>query len=56
MSALRRLKGSNAMEPEAVLAVTMGDPSGIGPELIFRAWMMRHERPGASSFAAVADP
>ena len=44
------------MEPEAVLAVTMGEPSGIGPELIFRAWMMRHERPGASSFAAVADP
>ena len=44
------------MEPEAVLAVTMGDPSGIGSELIFRAWMMRHERPGASSFAAVADP
>jgi 4-hydroxythreonine-4-phosphate dehydrogenase len=56
MSALRRLKGSNAMEPEAALAVTMGDPSGIGSELIFRAWMMRLERPGASSFAAVADP
>ncbi|MBV9518192.1 MAG: 4-hydroxythreonine-4-phosphate dehydrogenase PdxA [Hyphomicrobiales bacterium] len=55
MSALRGLKGSNAIEPRPVLAVTMGDPSGIGPELILRAWRMRHERGDVSSFAAVAD-
>ncbi|MBV9741043.1 MAG: 4-hydroxythreonine-4-phosphate dehydrogenase PdxA [Hyphomicrobiales bacterium] len=56
MSTLKGPKGSNAKEPGPVLAVTMGEPSGIGPELILRAWMMRRKRPGASTFAVVADP
>ncbi len=40
----------------APLALTMGDPAGIGPELLLRAWLAR-ERIGATFFAlAAADP
>ena len=56
MNATEGRDGLRAMGPDRVLAITMGEPSGIGPELILRAWQMRHERPHASSFAAVADP
>ena len=44
------------MAHDLPLAVTLGDPSGIGPELILRAWRSLRERAGAPSFAVVADP
>jgi 4-hydroxythreonine-4-phosphate dehydrogenase len=37
-----------------VLALTMGDPAGIGGELTLRAWLLRHE--GAAGFVALDDP
>ncbi|MFI5011665.1 MAG: 4-hydroxythreonine-4-phosphate dehydrogenase PdxA [Hyphomicrobiales bacterium] len=37
------------------LAVTLGDPSGIGPELILRAWLSARARSDLPSFAAIAD-
>jgi 4-hydroxythreonine-4-phosphate dehydrogenase len=39
---------------KAPIAVTMGDPAGIGPELLLRAWTAR-DRIGAPFFA-IADP
>lgn len=39
----------------APLVITCGDPSGIGPELILKAWSARRERPVAP-FAVLADP
>lgn len=47
------------MAPRAVyppLAVTQGDPSGIGIEITLKAWMSLHHRDGASPFFLVADP
>ena len=38
------------------LALTQGDPSGIGPELTLRAWQRTHENPDAPPFLAVANP
>jgi 4-hydroxythreonine-4-phosphate dehydrogenase len=45
------------------LAVTMGEPAGIGPELIARIWRNRHELAlppfvyiGSSEALKVADP
>jgi 4-hydroxythreonine-4-phosphate dehydrogenase len=38
----------------APLAVSMGDPAGIGPELIVKAWSAR--RDGDAPFFALADP
>ena len=40
----------------APLALTQGDPSGIGPELALQAWLQLHERSGAPSFFVVGDP
>jgi len=40
---------------KAPLAVTMGDPSGIGPELIHKSWLARHQH-DIPSFFAIADP
>ena len=37
------------------LAVSMGDPAGIGPEIIGKAWALRHEA-GLPLFVAVGDP
>jgi len=39
----------------APLALSQGDPSGIGPELTLKAWLATHEDPGAPPFIAVAD-
>jgi 4-hydroxythreonine-4-phosphate dehydrogenase len=36
------------------LALTMGDPAGIGPELVLRAWLARESH--AAPFFALADP
>jgi 4-hydroxythreonine-4-phosphate dehydrogenase len=38
------------------LALSQGDPSGIGPELTLKAWLTTHEDPSAPPFIAVADP
>lgn len=42
---------SDAVQP---LAVALGDPSGIGPEITAKAWAARHEH-GLSPFFAVGD-
>jgi 4-hydroxythreonine-4-phosphate dehydrogenase len=38
-----------------LLVVTQGDPAGIGPELILRAWLQRQEA-SLPAFALLADP
>ena len=38
------------------LALSQGDPSGIGPELTLKAWLKTHETPDAPLFLTVADP
>ncbi len=38
------------------LALTCGDPSGIGPEIALRAWLSTHEDATAPRFFIVADP
>ncbi|MCW5715645.1 MAG: 4-hydroxythreonine-4-phosphate dehydrogenase PdxA [Bauldia sp.] len=38
-----------------VVALTMGEPAGIGPELALRAWLMRKEG-GLPPFLCLADP
>jgi len=38
------------------LALTQGDPSGIGPELTLKAWLKTHDQPDAPPFLAVANP
>ena len=37
------------------LAISMGDPAGIGPEIVAKAWMAREQR-ALPSFALVGDP
>jgi 4-hydroxythreonine-4-phosphate dehydrogenase len=37
------------------LAVTQGEPSGIGPEIILKAWLSRHEA-GLPPFLVIGDP
>ncbi|BCB19769.1 4-hydroxythreonine-4-phosphate dehydrogenase PdxA [Bosea sp. ANAM02] len=41
--------------PAKPLALTQGDPAGIGPELTLRAWLERRERT-LPAFACIADP
>jgi 4-hydroxythreonine-4-phosphate dehydrogenase len=38
------------------LALTQGDPSGVGPELTLKAWLRTHDKPDAPPFLAVANP
>jgi 4-hydroxythreonine-4-phosphate dehydrogenase len=38
------------------LALTCGDPSGIGPEIALRAWLTTHLNDQAPSFFIIADP
>ncbi len=42
-------------EPGRVLALTMGDPAGIGPEITLKAWALRREA-SLPPFALIADP
>lgn len=45
------------MQPDAVaapLAISIGDPAGIGPEIIAGAWARRHEQ-GLPPFLAIGD-
>lgn len=44
-----------ARKAHAPLALTMGDPAGIGPEIALKAWFDRSHRP-IPPFAAYADP
>ena len=37
------------------LAIALGDPAGIGPEIVAKAWEARHEA-GLQSFFGVGDP
>jgi 4-hydroxythreonine-4-phosphate dehydrogenase len=39
----------------SLLAVALGDPAGIGPEVVAKAWAARHEA-GLEPFFAVGDP
>ncbi len=39
----------------APLALTRGDPSGIGPELALKAWLALHDAPNAPAFFVVAN-
>ncbi len=51
------MRWSNIVNPhasDAPLAVAMGDPAGIGPEIIAKAWVER-ERSGLLPFFAVGD-
>ncbi|SEE11958.1 4-hydroxythreonine-4-phosphate dehydrogenase [Rhizobiales bacterium GAS191] len=41
--------------PRPPLAVTLGDPSGVGPELVLRAWLGAKEGKDVPAFAVVAD-
>ena len=43
------------MSAKAPIAVTMGDPSGIGPEITLRAWQA-HLTGGAPRFFVIGDP
>ena len=38
------------------IALTRGDPSGIGPELALRAWAATHDDPDAPAFLIAAEP
>ncbi|WP_034993370.1 4-hydroxythreonine-4-phosphate dehydrogenase PdxA [Beijerinckia mobilis] len=40
----------------APLALTRGDPSGIGPELALKAWLRLHEDAAAPVFFLIAEP
>ncbi|CAA9315316.1 MAG: 4-hydroxythreonine-4-phosphate dehydrogenase [uncultured Microvirga sp.] len=46
------LRGESAAP---ILALTQGDPAGIGPEITLRAWMERDAR-GLPPFAVLSDP
>lgn len=43
------------MIPRPPIAVTMGDPAGIGPELLIKAWAARRQA-ASPAFFALADP
>jgi len=47
------LSASSRAATSAPLAVTLGDPAGIGPEIIFKAWAAL--RPGGPIFMVVGD-
>jgi 4-hydroxythreonine-4-phosphate dehydrogenase len=44
------------LKPHRPLALTRGDPSGIGPELALKAWLRTHRDPTAAAFFVVAQP
>ncbi len=41
---------------ELPIALTRGDPSGIGPELALKAWAATHGEPDATAFLIAAEP
>ncbi|KQT15357.1 4-hydroxythreonine-4-phosphate dehydrogenase [Methylobacterium sp. Leaf399] len=44
------------MTPHVPLALTLGDPAGIGPEIALSAWLARDDGPGLPPFFLVGDP
>lgn len=44
------------MTAHAPLALTLGDPAGIGPEIALAAWRARDDGPGLPPFFLVGDP
>ncbi len=44
------------MPATAPVAVTMGEPAGIGGELTLKAWLARHAAPETTPFFAIDDP
>ncbi len=46
----------SASAKKPLLALTRGDPSGIGPELALKAWLATHLDPDAPPFAIAAEP
>ncbi len=60
MPSLSKNRNALVCDPErdrgSPLALTRGDPSGIGPELALKAWRVLHEEPSAPVFFIVADP
>ncbi|WP_264049351.1 4-hydroxythreonine-4-phosphate dehydrogenase PdxA [Methylobacterium flocculans] len=42
--------------PHAPIALTLGDPAGIGPELALLAWRLRDAGPGLPPFFLIGDP
>jgi 4-hydroxythreonine-4-phosphate dehydrogenase len=47
---------TRSREPRTVLALTRGDPSGIGPELALKSWLALHADKAAPAFFLIADP
>ncbi|QXX74357.1 4-hydroxythreonine-4-phosphate dehydrogenase PdxA [Methylovirgula sp. HY1] len=55
-SSKNKTAGDAEIRRPTLLALTRGDPSGIGPELALRAWLALHEAPSAPAFFIIADP
>jgi 4-hydroxythreonine-4-phosphate dehydrogenase len=51
----RASEPSKGRPPALPLAVTMGDPAGIGPDITLAAWLQR-DRVGVPAFAVFGDP
>lgn len=49
------MRDTPALKPISPLAVSVGEPAGIGAEIIAKAWMSRHEK-ALPPFYVVADP
>lgn len=47
---------TGAPHGKTLLALTRGDPSGIGPELALKAWAATHQDPEAPAFLIAAEP
>ncbi len=48
--------GPVGAKEEVLLALTRGDPSGVGPELALKAWAATHADPEAPPFLIAAEP
>ena len=55
-SSSKNKKADYADDRRPILALTRGDPSGIGPELALKAWLALHEEPSPPAFFIIADP
>lgn len=44
------------MTPHRPIALTLGDPAGIGPEIALSSWLLRDRGPGLPPFFLVGDP
>jgi 4-hydroxythreonine-4-phosphate dehydrogenase len=50
------MKGFERETLDRPLALSCGDPSGIGPEIALQAWLATHQDDNAAAFFVVADP